>query len=93
MKRYKECTRIVKCYRWLRYKPLAAAVATFSMFCWLVSGAKRQEFFTRLETPGMVWRCYMSLADYEMGNYVTLQEAITELKERHNGSKQVENAD
>jgi hypothetical protein len=94
MKRYKDCTRIVKCYRWLRYKPLAAVKAIIAIVCWTCTGAKVPEFMhDRRDTLGCVWRCHLSLADFDMNNCVTLHEATTELKDKINAGKQVADAD
>jgi hypothetical protein len=94
MKRYKNCNRVVKCYRWLKYKPLAALKAVVAVTYWICTGARVPEFMRdQNETLSFIWRCHLSVADMDMNNYVTLQEAITELKDKINGSKQVENAD
>lgn len=94
MKRYKDCKWVVKCYRWFRYKPLAVAKAIVCVFCWICTGARVPDFMhDQSDTLSFIWRHHLSLADVHMHNYVTLHEAITELKDKINVGKQVANAD
>jgi hypothetical protein len=90
MKRYKYCSKPVKCYRWLRYKPLFAIVASYHIICWLATRAKTNDFMPlRMDMLKMIWQCSMSMADIQMRNYLTLQELISELKDRIDESKQM----
>jgi hypothetical protein len=76
----------IKAYRWLRWVPLYACVAAWRVALWAITGARVPLDdpwpYDRLRYCGHIWRATMSLALFEMGNWVTLDEAMAELRAR-----------
>lgn len=81
--RYQHQNGFVRLYRWLRWKPYYAYLATSAIAFWVVTGAKiapdeTDWFPNRLIFVRHLWRCYMSLADFEMQHYYTFEELTHE---------------
>jgi hypothetical protein len=79
-------SRLVRVFRWLRWKPLYGLYAGCAITGWLLTGARiplaeRNGRPTRRAWMRHIWRLYMSLASFETRNVQTFDE----LPEEQNG--------
>lgn len=69
-----------KAYLWLRYRPLSYVIATWRVWAWVVSGCPNPLGIIKPVT--FIWMGEMSMADFRMGRWHTMQEVIDELREQ-----------
>ena len=79
--RYQFQTRIIKIYRWLRWKPWYVLLTTLTIVRWLVTGAKipteeKLWFIMREDYIKHLWTMGMALAECKMKHLYTLEEVI-----------------
>ena len=88
MKRYKDCSRPVRAWRWLRYVLPAYFSAANTSVWWLLSGARPMEgprpatTCTRKETLRFIWRCIVNVAQCRAGNYQTIDEIMEQSRRK-----------
>lgn len=92
--RYQNQTRLVKAYRWLRWKPLYSAKFCLAVASWALKGAPLPEPVTfndgrvvqfhptRRSVIRHLQQYYRSLAGMEMQHWFTLDECIQDAKRR-----------
>lgn len=85
--RYQNQTRVVKFCRWLRWKPFYCVLGCWAIVRWAARGcpkfAEEPDWpMTRWEHMGMIWRLSTSEADMKMRHYYTLEEVLSEYRER-----------
>ena len=79
--RYQYQNRLVKLYRWVRYRPSSIVVSLVKMATWYFSNAKlpheeEQWFLMRGVYVWSIWFFYKSQAAMRMKYYYTLEEVL-----------------
>ena len=80
--RYQFQPRIVKVYRWLRYKPKWAIISIKCIISWILTGMPLYpEFSSRWELLKCIWGANFGPADFEMQHWYTQKEMNGQYKE------------
>lgn len=83
---------LIRTYRWLRWRPWYFVLFCYWVLFWAVHLAKlpadrwqwidKPLFPTRWSFVKHLWTVSVSLAEFKMGNYLTLREWVAERAER-----------
>ena len=83
--RYQHSSRFTKVVRWLTWKPLYAAIASFRVLGWLLTGAKPwtikfddgfQFTYNRRQTGTLIYVTTYRIAEVKMKYYYTTDEML-----------------
>ncbi len=80
--RYQYQNRLVKIYRWLRWKPYYKVRAIYALILWVIGGSEipvedKPFFANRKQYILHIIFLFNSLAEYKMKHLYTLEEAFT----------------
>ncbi len=84
--RYQNQSRLVQAYRWLRWRPWYALLASLCVAHWLFSGAKLPvDVYGASWLPNRrvyvahIWMIFRSYANMRMGHWYTTEEVLNEI--------------
>lgn len=86
MIRYRNQSRFMKIYLWIKYRPLYFLIGCGYIFLWIITGClfykELKEFYkNRWDYCKYILFMQKNLAHAKMGNYVTINEILDELKQ------------
>lgn len=79
---YERQSWYIRWYRWWRHMPLAVFKSMFALVWWIITGMQLKGECNKRETIRLIWRSFTTKAEYKMGNCVSIDKIIQELREQ-----------